>query len=438
MTIGPPSSHSQPHGRAATPRRLAAVAAALLAVVLGACSSAPATQSGGSGATSGATIPLLRIGLSWDTANLDQTKDLDAVFIDSLGLDTLLKIGPQGQVEPDLATSWAQTSPVTYVYHIRHGVKFWDGHPLTAADVAYSLTYEGNPKGVLAYAFPGFKSAVATDPYTVTVTLTQPEADWLDYTGAQNAYVFEKQFTQAHKATFGQPGTLVMGSGPWEFDSLDPTKDAELTANPHWWGGKVPIQHVSMLFYSNETSLALAFRAGEVDLTPYVGSPNSFKATSGATLLSTPSCHIGFFGMNTTQPGWNDVHVRRAVAYALNRTGPLSGRQTAFSGSGCIVPDPSVEDTWLGSTMLQPGGWNFAEYAPSSLDALLSQGLTTSTPAERFAVYAKVFRQLQDDVPYVGLYASDLTAAVSKKFTWSDYSAWSWNTPYVLGVKPAA
>jgi hypothetical protein len=41
-------------------------------------------------------------------------------------------------------------------------------------------------------------------------------------------------------------------------------------------------------------------------------------------------------------------------------------------------------------------------------------------------------------VPYVGLYASDLTAAVSKKFTWSDYSAWSWNTPYVLGVKPAA
>ena len=88
--------------------------------------------------------------------------------------------------------------------------------------------------------------------------------------------------------------------------------------------------------------------------------------------------------------------------------------------------------------MLQPGGWNFAEYAPSSLDSLLSQGLTTSSPAQRFAVYSKVFRQLQDDVPYVGLYASDLTAAVSKKFTWSDYSAWSWNTPYVLGVKPAA
>jgi peptide/nickel transport system substrate-binding protein len=132
--------------------------------------------------------------------------------------------------------------------------------------------------------------------------------------------IFEKQFEQAHAATFGQPGTLVMGSGPWEIKSLDPTKGEELSANPHWWGGKIPIQHVSFTFFANETSEAMAFRAGEIDFTFFVSSPRSFTALSGTKPLSAQSCSNGFFSMNITQPGWNDVHVRRAVAYALNRT----------------------------------------------------------------------------------------------------------------------
>jgi peptide/nickel transport system substrate-binding protein len=63
------------------------------------------------------------------------------------------------------------------------------------------------------------------------------------------------KFFEAHKSTFGNPGTLIMGTGPWELDSFDPTSGAELAANPSWWGGKVPIQHISVKIFSNETSL---------------------------------------------------------------------------------------------------------------------------------------------------------------------------------------
>ena len=60
-----------------------------------------------------------------------------------------------------------------------------------------------------------------------------------------------------------------------------PDHGRQVTANPHRWGGNVPIQDVSFNLYSSETSEALAFRAGEIDLDPQVLSPKSFASTSG-------------------------------------------------------------------------------------------------------------------------------------------------------------
>src|ERR1700730_14443932 len=509
---------------------LAAATAVGLAFTLPACSGTAAAPSGAAGGTSRATIPLLRAGLDFTLSSLDETKNIAADNVVGLSLETLVKFSPQGQVEPDLATSWSQTSPVTYVYHLRHGVKFWDGHPLTATDVAYSLNYDRAPGSGVAFGFTGVKAITATDPYTVTVTLTQAEANWKYVPAEENAFIFEKAFQQAHAATFGQPGTLVMGSGPWVVNSLDPTKGAQVTANPDWWGGKVPIQRIAFTFYSSETSEALAMRAGEIDFAPTVNSPKSFGATSGAKLLTTSSCDNAFFGMNVTQPGWDDVHVRRAVAYAINRgdviaanggyatpihtltppqlltavasqsqvnallgsiplyqynlakakqemaesayphgfsatitidnygndanidqviaaelakigirlqlkevpvtawqaveNGPTAKRSTAFAGGGCFQPAPGTYADFLGRANTQPGGWNFSDYAPQAVDKLLASGLATSNPAQRFAAYSELFKQLQQDEPYVGLFVSDRITALSSKFAWPDFNPW--------------
>jgi peptide/nickel transport system substrate-binding protein len=524
---------------------LAAASAAVLASGLAACSgSASPPPAAGAAAASSTSIPLLRVGRPFYFTSLDETKNIGADNVAGLGLDTLLTYGPQGQLEPYLASSWAQTSPVTYVYHLRHGATFWDGHPVTATDVAYSLNYDRAPGSDVAFAFVRVKSIAATDPHTVTVTLTQPEASWQYVPAEETSFVFEKQFQQAHKATFGLPGTLVMGSGPWIINSLDPTKGAQATANPHWWGGKVPIQHVSFTFFASATSEALAFRAGEIDVDPSVSNPKSFAAISGATIVTAQSCGTGWFDMNTQQPGWNDVHVRRAVAYALNRadiiaaaggyatpmytmtppsllrsiasqsqinallaslplyqynldkarqemaqsayphgfsatilsasdatslnenqvaaaelakigirlqvkatnetalqavdTGPAAKRPTGMSGGGCFQPDPNTYSDFLGSNNLQAGSWNMADYAPPEVDTLLAQGEATSDPAQRFAVYSKLFQRLQADQPYVGLFVSDSTGAISPKFRWPDYSPWWWDEAYTLGIRPAA
>jgi peptide/nickel transport system substrate-binding protein len=522
----------------------AVASAAVLAAGLAACSGSTSAPPAASGSSASSTvIPLLRVGRPSYFTSLDETKNIGADNVAGLGLDTLLTYSPQGKLVPYLASSWAQTSPVTYVYHLRHGATFWDGHPVTATDVAYSLNYDRAPGSDVAFAFIHLKSIVATDPSTVTVTLTQPEASWQYVPAEETSFIFEKQFQQAHKATFGLPGTLVMGSGPWIITSLDPTKGAQATANPHWWGGKVPIQHISFTFFASATSEALAFRAGEIDADPSVSNPKSFAAESGATIVTAPDCGTGWFSINTKQPGWDDVHVRRAVAYALNRndiiaaaggyatpiytmtppsllsgiasqsqintllaslplyqynlakakqemaqsaypsgfsatiissndatslaenqvavaelakigiklgikaiaetneqaieTGTPTQRPTGMSGGGCFQPDPNTYSDFLGTNNLASGSWNMADYAPPEVDTLLAQGEATSDPAQRFAVYSKLFQQLQTDEPYIGLYQDESTGAISPKFKWLGYSGWWWDEAYTLGIRPA-
>jgi peptide/nickel transport system substrate-binding protein len=322
----------------------ATAAATALLVLLGACSTgAPSTGSGSPAASgSAAAIPLLRVGINYTVTTLNPAKNGYQFEIAALTLETLLKLGPQGQLEPWLATSVTNPDPLTYAYHLRPGVKFWDGTALTAADVAYSWNAERAASSTGAHDFASVKQVTADGPATVVVTLSHPDASW-QYTPAQEqADVFEAKFAQAHQGSFGSPGTLVMGSGPWEVNSLDPVKGAQLSANPHWWGGTVPIQRISFTSFASETSLALAMRAGEIDLDPFIVDMRAFSATSGVKLLSAPSNSTGVLAMNTQLPGWNDVHVRRAAGYAINRADIIAANGGYATPIYSLIPPPML------------------------------------------------------------------------------------------------
>jgi peptide/nickel transport system substrate-binding protein len=393
---------------------LAAATAVGLAFTLTACSGTTAAPSGAAGGTSGAsasgaTIPLLRAGLDFTLSSLDEPKNIAADNVVGLSLETLVKFSPQGQVEPDLATSWDQTSPVTYVYHLRHDAKFWDGKPVTATDVAYSLNYDRASGSDVAFGFTGVKSIVATDPYTVTVTLSQPEANWKYVPAEENAFIFEKAFQQAHAATFGQPGTLVMGSGPWIVDSLDPTKGAQVSANPHWWGGRVPIQHISVKLFASETSEALAFRGGQIDVATNVLNPKAFKSTSGGSIVSAPAFSEGYFGMNVHQAPWNDIHVRRAIAYALNRSDIIAALGNNAQPVTTLIP--SAELDRLGSqaqvsaliNALPSYPYNLAKAKQELAESAYPHGFTATTQTITFASYTPVNEAVAGDLAKIGI-----------------------------------
>ena len=244
------------------------VTAALVGVgAVAGCSSSGSGGSTGSSATAAgnanATISNLQIGsAAVSTLNYDDSNIGYASGLGNLVLEPLLIEGKSGKIEPWLAQSWQQVNPTTYVYHLRHGVKFSDGDPMTAADVVFSWDFYRAQGSDNAYNFPSsLQSITATDPYTVTVKLSQPDAAWAVVPTGAMLGIFEKKFYEAHKSTFGQPGTGVMGTGPWSITSYDSTTGTQLAANPNYWGGQVKIKNISWTFYASETSEALAFPA---------------------------------------------------------------------------------------------------------------------------------------------------------------------------------
>lgn len=336
----PPGALAHPRRRPVT--RIRVLLVILLAVVAsvsaGCGSGTPAAQGSSSSGSASATIPLLREGTTYTFSNLTEQ------FADGLPeanwSEHLVKVGPDGQVEPWLAQSVTQSSPTVYVYHLRHGVDFWDGNEMTSADVVNSLAYDRTPSSYQATYFTNVASIAASGKYTVVVTLKRPDAAWTPVLATVGG-IFEKKFQQEHGASFGKPGVGLMDTGPMEIQSFDPTTGVELTANPHYWGGPVPVKHISVKFFSDDTTLALAMRAGEIDIA-YPQSTTSFQSTCGCKVTSAPGDTSADVVMNVTMAPWNNIHVRRAVAYAIDRPAEVAASD-----------DPSTPDT--SNSILTPG-----------------------------------------------------------------------------------
>jgi peptide/nickel transport system substrate-binding protein len=135
---------------------------------------------------------------------------------------------------------------------------------------------------------------------------------------------------------FGQPGTLIQATGPYQVNSFNPTTGLELSPNPNWWGGAIPVRHISVKVLKDETPEALAMRAGDLDITfPAIGTAFAKTAGSRIRVLSVGTSTVAYFGMNTKLAPWTDLHVRRAVAYALNRPQLV----VANGGKGSATPE---------------------------------------------------------------------------------------------------
>jgi peptide/nickel transport system substrate-binding protein len=293
-----------------------------------------------SSAQSQKTVPLLRVGFAGSLSTLDVNRTVSRPILSVAALvnESMLRIPSIGGPQPWLAQSVRHPNPFTYVYTLRKGIKFSDGAELTAADVANALNYHRYPGSQAGVPWLSVRSITATNRYTVTITLKRRDASFTWAPARWEGQIFEQNFQNEHKQTFGQPGTGTIGTGPYVVESLDPTRGVELSANPRYWRGKPPIQHISVKLFADETSMALAFRSGEIDLALAITNPQAFESSSGATVIRKPSCNETVFTMNTGVPPFNDVHVRRAVAYALNRADLIKARGGFATPHYTVVP----------------------------------------------------------------------------------------------------
>jgi peptide/nickel transport system substrate-binding protein len=317
---------------------------AAIAVVVAALATVVVTTAGARGGKATADIDKITWGMGATIRGLEYTHSADSgsATVISVGCETLVRYDRNGALRPALAASFSTPDPTTYVYRLRSGVKFWDGKPLTTADVLYSLQQAASKTAgsQIASFYSSVASMKATGPRTITIKLSAPDP-YFRYSPAVT-YILEKAFWQAHGKDVGTPGTLTMCTGPYRFTRFVPDDRVEATRFNGYWGTKPAVKNLVLRFITNDATRLLAMRSGEIDGSFRISQDqiDQWKRISGVNVQLAPELRTAYLSLDTENAPWSDVHVRRAVAYAFDKGGLVRSVLRGYGATAPVMPPP--------------------------------------------------------------------------------------------------
>ena len=243
--------------------------------------------------------------------------DAAAERIDPLIFDSLVQRNEHFGLDPDLALSWQMPDPLTYIFHLRTGVRFQDGRPLTSRDVKWTLdsVLNGTVISIKAGAYKNISRVDAPDAATVIIHLRQPDPALL-WNLCNNAigivpYGSGRNFWQH-----------PIGSGPYRLVTQAVDRDVILERSPTYWSTPPHIERIRFNVVPDATTRALELEKGSADVAVNALSPDmveALKHRSNLVVEDGPGSEIEFLVFNLRAPYLKDVRVRRAIAMAINR-----------------------------------------------------------------------------------------------------------------------
>lgn len=300
-----------------------------IALALTGCGSSTSTEKASSGAAGGG----IKQGGSMTFALPGDITSLDAAFsydfttnpVVTQITEGLLKFNAKGEVVPLLAEKVDNPDPLTYVYHLRQGVKFQDGSPMTADDVVFSMERTKDPKtaSYLGWMYANVDKIQKVDDSTVKVTLKNADALWRYVPATTAGHILSKAYYEAHKANYGKPDGGVMGTGPFKYVSWETGSQIKLAKNEYYWDktGGPYLDEVVYKVLPEGTTRVTGLKTGQVgmtldiplDLLSVVQGMNSVALQTGSSYMND------FIAFNTQRKPFDDVKVRQAMNYALDK-----------------------------------------------------------------------------------------------------------------------
>lgn len=252
-------------------------------------------------------------------ANLDPRVGVDAQSerIDALLFDSLVRRDEHFELRPWLATSWETPNPTTYVFHLRHGVRFHDGQPLTSRDVKW--TFDSILRRQLlttkATVYQYIQHIDAPDDWTVVFHLKEPQATLL-WNLSDGAIGIVPSGSGPELAQH------PIGSGPFKFVSAQQDREVVVERNDHYWGPEPHLGRVRFAVVPDATTRALELRKGSADIAINALTPDTVVALRKDRQLeiqTAPGTIYAYLALNLRDPILKDVRVRRALACAIDR-----------------------------------------------------------------------------------------------------------------------
>lgn len=220
---------------------------------------------------------------------------------------------------PDLAEAWDIPDPQTYIFHLRKGVVFHNGDPLTAEDVKFSLERIIDPTANSwgGAALSVIDKIVVLDKHSIKITLKTPHAGFLALLGSDYACIVSEKVVNEH----GHLKDIAVGTGPFKLVKWTPGISTELEKNEEYYKPGLPyLDGIRMQIIPDELSMIAALRTKRIDM-GLIQDPRNLRLAEmpEVNITKTPSLNYVYFGLNTNIPPLDDIRVRRAIALAINK-----------------------------------------------------------------------------------------------------------------------
>jgi peptide/nickel transport system substrate-binding protein len=253
-------------------------------------------------------------------ANLDPRIGTDAQSerIGELLFDSLVRKDGHFNLKSWVAESWEVRDPLTYVFHLRKGIRFHDGRSLGARDVKWTIDSMINGTVVSSKtattSYQHIASMEAPDEQTVIFHMKEPDSGlpWNLSDGAMGIvpYGSDKTFNQH-----------LVGSGPFKLVKNEQDNEVIIVRNDDYWADKPKVERVRFAVVPDTITRVLELRKGSADVeinaltADMVG---SLRAERGLIVEQAPGTSVQYLGFNLRDPVLTDVRVRQAIAYSID------------------------------------------------------------------------------------------------------------------------
>jgi peptide/nickel transport system substrate-binding protein len=371
--------------------------------------------------------------------------------------DTLVGLDYDMQtITPGLAESWdVSEDGLTYTFHLKEGVQFCDGRPMTAEDVAYSLNRWIDPatNSPVAWRAGDVESITALDDHTVEYKLTAPFSELLYQLTQSFAVIIDKNSVEELGADFGVQG--FNGTGPFCWVEWTPRNEMRLSRHEAYnWGppisenqGPAQVEEIVWKIVPEENTRMAAVMTGQSEITQYV------PYSSLSVLRSNPNLKVSvsdaafwtfFVGFKIDKPVVNETAVRQALNLAVDQEAIARNLyfgevQPAYSYISTETLDwnPEIEDELLrtdverANQILEEAGWAMGDDGFRYKDGQKLQFLAYSFSG---STWSKLMEAIQGDVRRVGadmqIQLFDPTIAWGKMAT-QEFGMFGMSYPYV-------
>ena len=252
---------------------------------------------------------------------------LDPHFVDSYSsslvteqvYEGLVQFDPDMNVQPNLASSYEISQDgLTYTFKIKHGIKFHNGREFVVDDVVYSLNRVADPNGgsTQQYLLAAVKSTTAADADTAVITLNTAFAPLII---ELPVIVIVPQEVVKDK---GDLKTVAVGTGPFKFVEFIPNSHAKLERNPDYHEEGLPyLDGIEWQPIPDDPTRTANIKTGSIDFADQIPQKDidPLGKEKGVVLASGPGTLNDYLILNTTRKPFDDVRVRQAIAWAIDR-----------------------------------------------------------------------------------------------------------------------